>query len=121
LRWRLAQRQRLRERELLDKETEPGGFGLTAEEAAEIDELRKARGKGPRAEDRTARSSLTVPSEVPLACHAVTIASYDQLLEVAGRLACLQQAIAPTDKAKAVAIDLARALRPVPVVFELGH
>ena len=41
----------VRERQLLDKESEPGGFGITAEEATEIDELRKVRGKGPRAVD----------------------------------------------------------------------
>ena len=40
-----------RERELLDKESEIDGPGITPEESAEIDELRKARGKGPRAED----------------------------------------------------------------------
>ena len=34
----------VRERELLDKESDAG---ITAEESAEIDELRKARGKGP--------------------------------------------------------------------------
>jgi hypothetical protein len=40
-----------RERFLLDKEAEIGGPGITPEESAEIDELRKARGKGPRAQD----------------------------------------------------------------------
>jgi hypothetical protein len=41
----------VRERQLLDKEAEIGGPGVTPEESAEIDELRRARGKGPRAED----------------------------------------------------------------------
>jgi hypothetical protein len=36
---------------LLDKADEIGGPGVTAEESAEIDELRRARGKGPRSED----------------------------------------------------------------------
>ena len=40
-----------RERFLLDKEAEIDGPGITPEESAEIDELRKARGKGPRAQD----------------------------------------------------------------------
>jgi hypothetical protein len=40
-----------RERFLLDKMDEIDGPGITAEEAAEIDELRKARGRGPRGED----------------------------------------------------------------------
>jgi hypothetical protein len=41
----------VRERFLIDKADEIGGPGITAEESAEIDELRKARGKGPRSED----------------------------------------------------------------------
>ena len=40
-----------RERELLDKESEIDGPGITLEESAEIDELRAKRGKPPRAED----------------------------------------------------------------------
>jgi hypothetical protein len=38
----------VRERFLIDKADEIGGAGITAEESAEIDELRKARGRGPR-------------------------------------------------------------------------
>lgn len=41
----------VREWFLLDKADEIGGPGITAEESAELDELRKARGKGPRGED----------------------------------------------------------------------
>src|SRR5215471_8969197 len=41
----------VRERFLIDKDDEIGGPAITAEESAEIDELRKARGKGPRSED----------------------------------------------------------------------
>ena len=35
----------------IDKANEPGGAGVTEEESAEIDQLRAARGKGPRSED----------------------------------------------------------------------
>ena len=43
-----------RERFLLDKEEEHDGSGITAEESAEIDGLRKARGRGPRGVDERA-------------------------------------------------------------------
>jgi len=43
----------VRERFLLDKADEIGGPGVTAEGSTKIDELCKARGKGPRSEDRS--------------------------------------------------------------------
>jgi len=41
----------VRERFLLDKADKIGGPGITTEESAEVDELRRARGRGPRCED----------------------------------------------------------------------